>query len=281
MKRFFLALSLLLAAGAFLAAESEAARLGGGRSFGAQRSVTRAPSATPSKPAQQAAPAGSAAPTQPAQPQPSGLSRWLPVLGGLALGGLIGSLFGGSGFGGIVLLALLVFGTVMVVKALMRRGEAPRPMQFEGTGSQMGPRETTPEEPRTAGAAAPAGAAGVPAGFDTAGFLKGAKLNFVKLQLANDLGNLEEIRELTTTEMFDELKKEAREPGQQTDIVGLDADLLEVAREGNRYWASVRFSGTARETPQTAPEGFEEVWNLVKPADGSSGWLLAGIQQMH
>jgi predicted lipid-binding transport protein (Tim44 family) len=43
----------------------------------------------------------------------------------------------------------------------------------------------------------------------------------------------------------------------------------------------VRFSGTVRETPQAAPEGFEEVWNLVKPADGSSGWLLAGIQQMH
>ena len=29
------------------------------------------------------------------------------------------------------------------------------------------------------------------------------------------------------------------------------------------------------------PVQFTEVWNLVKPADGSSGWLLAGIQQMH
>jgi predicted lipid-binding transport protein (Tim44 family) len=43
----------------------------------------------------------------------------------------------------------------------------------------------------------------------------------------------------------------------------------------------VRFSGMVRETPGTQPVGFEEVWNLVKPADGSSGWLLAGIQQMH
>lgn len=138
------------------------------------------------------------------------------------------------------------------------------------------------EEPRAGGPSASAApAAGVPTGFDTAGFLKGAKLNFVKLQLANDLGNLAEMRELTTNEMFDELQKDARAPGQQTDILGLDADLLEVAQEGDRYWASVRFSGTARETPQAAPEGFEEVWNLVKPADGSSGWLLAGIQQMH
>jgi predicted lipid-binding transport protein (Tim44 family) len=277
MKRFVVALCLL-AAGAFLAAESEAARLGGGRSFGAQRSVTRTPSATPARPAQQAAPSQNTAPANQPQQQPSGLSRWMPILGGLAIGGLIGSLFGGSGFGGILLLALLVFATVTVVKVFMRRGETPRPMQLEGLGSQ---RITPPEEPRAGAASASGAPAGVPAGFDTAGFLKGAKLNFVKLQLANDLGNLDDIREFTTSEMFDELKKEAHASGQQTDIVGLDADLLEVAQEGNRYWASVRFSGTVRETPQAAPEGFEEVWNLVKPADGSSGWLLAGIQQMH
>ena len=68
---------------------------------------------------------------------------------------------------------------------------------------------------------------------------------------------------------------------QQTDVVTLEADLLEVVTESDKHWASVRFSGTVRETPDTEPVGFEEVWNLVKPADGSSGWLLAGIQQMH
>jgi predicted lipid-binding transport protein (Tim44 family) len=47
------------------------------------------------------------------------------------------------------------------------------------------------------------------------------------------------------------------------------------------HWASVRFSGTVREAAGGAPEAFTEVWNLVKPRDGSSGWLLAGIQQMH
>jgi predicted lipid-binding transport protein (Tim44 family) len=36
-----------------------------------------------------------------------------------------------------------------------------------------------------------------------------------------------------------------------------------------------------REVPGAVPVDFAEVWNLVKPADGSSGWLLAGIQQMH
>jgi predicted lipid-binding transport protein (Tim44 family) len=82
--------------------------------------------------------------------------------------------------------------------------------------------------------------------------------------------------------MYDELRKELAERAQQhTDVVSLDADLLELATERDRHWASVRFSGTVREAPSVAPEGFEEVWNLVKPTDGSSGWLLAGIQQMH
>src|SRR5437588_124758 len=121
------------------------------------------------------------------------------------------------------------------------------------------------------------------AGLDAAGFLRVAKLNFVKLQVANDVGELEEIREFTTREMFDELRRDVltRSEVQHTDVVALNADLLEVATENNKHWASVRFSGMVRETPGTAPVGFEEVWNLVKPADGSSGWLLAGIQQMH
>jgi predicted lipid-binding transport protein (Tim44 family) len=130
--------------------------------------------------------------------------------------------------------------------------------------------------------------ASVPAGFDAAGFLRGAKMNFVKLQLANDAGNLEEIREFATPEMFDELSKDVSSRGaesQQTDVVTLNADLLEVVTEGagaeQRHWASVRFSGMMRETRGAEPVGFEEVWNLVKPADGSSGWLLAGIQQMN
>ena len=64
-------------------------------------------------------------------------------------------------------------------------------------------------------------------------------------------------------------------------MLSLHADLLEVVTEGNQHWASVRFSGTIRESAAGPTEGFEEVWNLAKPVDGSSGWTLAGIQQMH
>jgi predicted lipid-binding transport protein (Tim44 family) len=147
---------------------------------------------------------------------------------------------------------------------------APPPSQSSGFDSQsMG--------------AAPA-AANVPAGFDVAGFIRAAKLNFMKLQLANDSGNIEELREFTTPELFADLSKDIAERGdakQHTDVVSLNADLLEVVTEGSHHWASVRFSGLIREHPASAPESFEEIWNLAKPLDGSTGWLLAGIQQTH
>jgi len=258
---------------------------------------------TPAKPAQQtqqtapsqqpaAQPGAAPAAGQPAAA--SGLSRWMPMLGGLAIGGLLGSLFAGTGLGGILvgmlMVALLAYGALAVFRMLAaRRGEAPRPMQLAGLGnetvaapppSQVAGFDAQPESRQRGGAPA----ANVPAGFDVAGFLRGAKLNFMKLQLANDSGNLDELREFTTPELFDELSRDVRERGgqkQQTDVMALHADLLEVATERDRHWASVRFSGQIRETPASMPEGFEEVWNLAKPVDGSSGWLLAGIQQMH
>ena len=157
---------------------------------------------------------------------------------------------------------------------MSRRAETPRPVQFAGM------RETVDVTPPPATGGSLATRNNVPAGFDANGFLRAAKLNFLKLQAANDAGRLEEIREFATEELYEALKSDLAERG-QTEVTGLDADLLEIATEGDQHWASVRFSGTVRESPGAVPEAFAEVWNLVKPADGSSGWLLAGIQQMH
>jgi predicted lipid-binding transport protein (Tim44 family) len=289
MKKLLLGFSAALLCVAFVATEADAAkRLGGGGSVGAQRNVTSTPpAAAPAKPAQQAAPA--AAPAA-AQPQPaSGFARWAPLLGGLALGGALGWLMGANGMGGLMvgllLVALLVFAGIFVVRMLaQKRGETPQRMQYAGMGSET---VAAPPPSQAAGFdAQPArvAATSVPAGFDIDGFLRGAKLNYMKLQIANDQGNLDELREFTTDELFEELKKDVAARGgakQQTDVTALNADLLEVVTEADKHWASVRFSGTLRESPGEAPQGFEEVWNLAKPASGPGGWQLAGIQQMH
>jgi predicted lipid-binding transport protein (Tim44 family) len=269
MRKWLLGVSLFVCGAALVATDVDARRLGGGRSVGAQRSVTAPPASTPAKPAQQ-----QAAP----QAQPSRWGMLGGILGGLALGGVLGYLFGGSGLMGLALVALLAIAVVVGLRALARRRqEAARPMQLAGFGD-----ETVAAPPPSQAANVPVtSAARVPAGFDAAGFLRAAKMNFIKLQIANDAGRIEEVRELTTPELFDELRRDMPAGAQQTDVVALNADLLEVASDNGKYWASVRFSGSLRETSGTEPVGFEEVWNLVKPKDGSSGWLLAGIQQMH
>jgi predicted lipid-binding transport protein (Tim44 family) len=296
MKKLLLGFSAALLCAAFIATEADAAkRLGGGSSVGAQRNITNAPpAAAPAKPAQQQT-APAAAPAA-AQPQASGFARWAPLLGGLALGGALGWLMGANGMGGmmvgLLLMGLLVFAAIFIVRMLaQKRGAAPQPMQYAGAGPQnysaMGS-ETVAAPPPSQSAgfdAQPAVArSNVPDGFDVAGFLKGAKLNYMRLQIANDQGNLEELREFTSDELFEELKKDVVGRGgvkQQTDVLALNADLLEVVTEGEKHWASVRFSGSLRESPGDAPQGFEEVWNLAKPVSGAGGWQLAGIQQMH
>lgn len=290
MKKLVLGFAAALVCAVFVATDADARRLGGARSIGTQRSITNAPpAATPAKPAQAQQMQQSAAPAA-AQPAASGMSRWMPLLGGLALGGALGWLMGANGMGGlmvgILLAGLLAFAAMFVVRMLMqKRGEAPQRMQYAGIGSET---VVAPPPSQSAGFDAPAApsgnAASVPAGFDVAGFLRGAKLNYMKLQIANDQGNLEELREFTSDALFEELKKEVLARGnqkQQTEVLALNADLLEVVTEGDQHWASVRFSGTVRESPGEAPIGFEEVWNLAKPVSGPQGWQLAGIQQMH
>jgi len=270
MNKLVSVLSALMLGAIVFATDADAAkRLGGGRSVGTQRNVTTPPAATPAKPAQQ---------QQQAAPAQQG-SKW-GMLGGLALGGLLAWALSGTGLSTILLVALLAIVAFMAFRAFGRRRAEPAPENVQFAG--MGGSERVQLPAGGAPATTPAASA-VPAGFDQATFLRAAKLNFVKLQLANDAGKLDEIREFTTGELFDELRKDvmARSEGQATDVVSLNADLLEVATEQDAHWASVRFSGMVRETPSSAPVGFEEVWNLVKPANGSSGWLLAGIQQMH
>lgn len=272
MGKWLLFSGILALGGALVVTDAEARRFGGARNLGAQRNVTAPPAQTPAKPAQQAAPAQQG--TQPAAAQ-SG-SRWMPILGGLALGGMLGYLFGGNGLMGILLIAGLAILAVMAVRAFARRHqgqEVMRPVQYAGM------RESVQVPMSTAPVAAPGGAA-MPVGFDPSGFLRAAKVNFLKLQAANDNARLDDIREFTTDELYAELKNDLGEK-QQTEVAGLEADLLELVTEGNRHWASVRFTGMVREAPRAQAEAFSEVWNLVKPADGSTGWLLAGIQQMH
>ena len=187
-----------------------------------------------------------------------------------------------------LMIALLVFAAIFVVRLLMKKRSPDAGMQYAGPGDAA--RQNFPPahfESSAVGAGAGATAAGtiarnIPADFDVEGFLRQAKLNFVRLQAANDRGDMDDVREFTAPELFAEIKMQYQERGskpQETDVTQLNAELLEVVTDGNRHIASVHFSGQLRED-DAAPEAFAEVWHLAKPTDGSRGWNVAGIQQL-
>jgi predicted lipid-binding transport protein (Tim44 family) len=123
----------------------------------------------------------------------------------------------------------------------------------------------------------------IPADFDTAGFERNAKVNFVRLQAANDAANLDDIRQFTTPEMFAELTMELADrgtPTQKTDVVTINANVIEVDEDADRYVVSVRFTGVIRDSSHEPDEAFDEIWHLTKSRQGDSGWVLSGIQQI-
>jgi predicted lipid-binding transport protein (Tim44 family) len=179
---------------------------------------------------------------------------------------------------------LLVIGGVIVLALLRRFMGASQPQQpamTSGPASWQQPAQFETQQAYSSGAANPQ--TSIPTDFDVDGFTRQAKVNFIRLQAANDAGNLQDIREFTSPEMFAEIKldiDDRRGAAQKTDVVSLDAQVLEVVEESGRYITSVRFQGLLREAANSAPAPFDEVWHLSKPVDGNRGWVLSGIQQV-
>ena len=293
-----LALSLSVATAGLAPGHAEAKRIGGGSSAGMQRSLPAlAPTAPPAAPAQPA----QATPT-PATPGAAAAAAprrsWMGPIAGLAAGLGIAALmshFGmGEGLGNIVtmlLLAGLAFVALRFVMNRFARGSSgsmatANGMQFGNGASQPGPgnpgwsQPLPPTAPMAAIGSAPA--AVLPAGFDAAGFERIAKLIFVRMQAANDSADLNDLRTFTTPEMFAAIKLDIQDRGpaaQTTDVVRIDAEVLEVVSEAERQIVSVRFHGLIREEKDGVANPFDEIWHLVKPADGSREWAIAGIQQ--
>ena len=296
-------------------------RLGGGRNFGRQSPTVQQrqaqPPQAPPQSSQQAAtpaqPATAGAPAAGAATAAKAASPWKGALMGLAAGLGLAALASWLGFGDtlatIMLFALVGLAIFMVLGFFLRRASGARPAYEGAGGASYSPspspsppsrrvepqplrRETvqTPEAVRpgsamdefTRGAAPKAEQAwGVPAGFDTEGFLAHAKIHFGKLQAAWDAGDVDALSEFMTNEMFTSITHElrARAGASKTEIVALDARLLGIESSTAEHLASVRFTGSLR--VDGALEPVDEAWNLVKPVDGKTGWLLAGIQQMN
>jgi predicted lipid-binding transport protein (Tim44 family) len=292
--------------------EAQAKRMGSGNSVGKQsQSVGRqAPMQNQAAPAAAAAAPAAAAAAPAAAAAKSG-GMWKGMLGGALLGLGLGALLSHLGLGGamasmistMLMVALFAIAAMFIYRMIRNRQQggaaAKSGLQPAWAGASSTPEIGSRIEPvqpaalqspshaggsNVAGAAASAAAPwGVPADFDTAGFLRHSKTYFIRLQAAWDKADINDIREFTTPEMFAETKLQLQERSASanfTDVVSLNAELLGMETAGNEHIASVKFSGMIREEEQASAEPFAEVWNLSKPATGNGGWLLAGIQQL-
>jgi predicted lipid-binding transport protein (Tim44 family) len=209
---------------------------------------------------------------------------WMGPIAGLAAGLGIAALMSHLGMGAamgniimLVLLALVGFAALRFVMARMSRGMPA--MATPNGAAAGGPVWNLP--PTAAATPAAAFSAPLPPGFDAPGFERIAKMIFIRMQAANDTADLNDLRAFTTPEMFASVKLALQERGnapQTTDVVRIDAEVLDVATEGERQVVSVRFHGLIREEAAGVAAPFDEVWHLVRPADGSREWAIAGIQ---
>ena len=293
-------ISTLLVASLFAlglaALDADAARrFGGGSSLGKQRpaptQMKEAPAASPAAPAQAAAPK-TATPATPAA-QPGFMSRFGGLIAGLGIGALLASAFGGGlgGFGGFLMLLLVAGIAFVAIRALMSRRAtvAAGPVQFAGAGAGSANAPGTRPALNIGGGASAAVEAHPPApaaipGFEAEPFLRVAKTSFIRLQAANDARDLDDIRDFTTPEMFAEIAMQVGDRGeapQKTEVVTLNASLVEAVVEGDYAIASVRFTGLIREAANANPEPFDEVWHVRQDQrERKATWLIAGIQQV-
>jgi predicted lipid-binding transport protein (Tim44 family) len=305
----FLVLALCLG---LAAVDADAARrFGGGGNLGRQRpapTLREAPrEAAPASPAPSRSAQSTTAPgaTPLPAPRPSFMQRWGGVLTGLGIGALLGSLFGGHLGGAGSLFMLLVLAGLVYAAIRLFAGSRRAPAQmtayepsaaangqtyeaarmnerpgFSGIGSAI-PAETGAQD--SAVTALPSGPEPtVLQPGEVEPFLRVAKTSFIRLQAANDAGDLDDIRDYTTPEMYAEIAMQVRERhgGQKTEVVALDAELVGTGVEDTYAYASVRFKGALREVPTGETETFDEVWNVRrKLSDPRSPWLIAGIQQ--
>ena len=304
----FLAMALMLGG----IHEAQAKRMGGGRSFGSKPSYSApyqrstSPASPSSQPVRSPAQQQAAAQNQTARQGWASRGGLMGMLGGLALGGLLGSMFFGGAFENLNLMDILVFAGIayLLYKLFAARAGQGQPAvgsaygrSAQGDNTNAYHRDNQAAGQASAGfdtdvmfgkgkpgstAYAAAAAPSIPADFDQAGFLRGAESAYRYLQAAWDKRDLATIRGLTTDKVFAELQDQLRasDAGNKTEVLKVNAELLEVREAGSEQEATVLFDCILRED-DGATDQVREVWHFTKPIKSTQPkWYLDGIQQL-
>ncbi|MBA2656407.1 MAG: Tim44 domain-containing protein [Tatlockia sp.] len=246
--------------------EASAKRFGGGRSFGVQRSKSSlfsSPAASSSK----------------AWTQRSAKTRnWGGMLGGLLIGGLLASLFMGHGLGTGLLSWLILGSVVFFLVNFFRRKMQPGLQTAQPNQFRQASINNFAEKFYSRGGVNSNQA--YPENFVPESFLRDAKVKYIRLQAAYDQKNLSDLQEFTTPEVYAEIKMQLDERGTElnkTEVLSLEAQLLDVSRQTDSVIASVRFTGTIKENNQPQAQ-LDEIWHF-RQFHNNGPWVVGGLQQ--
>jgi len=227
------------------------------------------------------------------------------MLGGLALGGLLGSLFFGGAFENFNFMDLLLFGGIafLLLKFFAaKQGQQQTAYQQHSQqtdtpnssldiennylrNSQQADADFSTDYGSTAHASPPQNevTATYPKDFDKEAFIDGATMAYEVLQQAWDNKELSEIRGLTTDKVFAEMQSQiqAEDGENKTSILNMDVQLLEVREAGSELEATVLFNTLLREDEDERPQQVREVWTFIKQKSSlEPKWYLDGLQQL-
>ncbi len=275
-----------------LSTTAEAKRFGGGMSFG--KSFKKQKSF--SKPApQQGVNKQKAAPTQGAKTG-SRAGGMMGILGGLAMGGLLGAMFFGGGFEGINFMDILLFGGIaFAIFWFMRRAAAARrepEYAHAGHHNQSFGHDAPEQQNNDAfmGAETTASATDKP-NIDAEHFVNAARDIFVRMQQDWDAKNEEDIRSFCTPEVTEHILADMARIGDnktKTEIGMLEADIAEMWIESDLEWVAVHFQAKLKEETmnmagvvvETENTDVNEIWIFQhNPNNDDPTWYLSGIQQ--
>lgn len=264
--RYFLCCFMLgLLSFGLMVNEASAKRFGGGRSFGVQRSQSSLFSSNKSQ-------------NTSFMGQKSNKSRWGGLLGGMLIGGLLASLFMGNGlFNGLMtwlILGSILFFVISFIKRKMHPG-------WQSSQSHPWGQNTfnNHSKPQASNNYHFVNSSQQPADLISESFLRNAKVTFIRLQTAYDQKNYQDIKIFTTPEVYAEIKMQLDEREDEinkTEVIQLNAELLDMSKQTLSTIASVRFTGSIKENDEAAIP-LDEIWHFYQFTN-SKDWVVGGIQ---
>ncbi|MDX8387400.1 MAG: TIM44-like domain-containing protein [Ghiorsea sp.] len=289
-KAFIFSFLALFIAMTGLSTDADAKRFGGGKSFGKSFSKQKSFSSSSSKKSLTGQKAGAGAKAG------SRAGGMMGILGGLAMGGLLGAMFFGGGFEGINFMDILIIaGIGFAIFWFMRRARASRPQRPEyahagHTGSPLGDHEENTNNDAFTGAETSSGSALKPE-IDHEHFVGAARDIFMRMQADWDAKNIEDIKAFCTPEVASRVladMEEAGESNSKTEVGMLDANVADTWIESDLEWVAVNFQAMLKEetldaagqVSETNNSEVNEVWIFQhNPNNEDPTWYLSGIQQ--